>query len=456
MKISRRHFLKAGSLSCGALGLNFFSPMLWNRQLLAADPELDKKMIFIFQRGGNDGLNTLIPRGDPDYNTTNRPTLFVPENQGLDSGNGFAQLHPALQPLMEIYNKAALNGQAGPGNLAVIHRVGYANQSRSHFDSQQYWENGVPGNSNLEEGFIYRHIEHTVNLTDKNNSFVAAALSSSQMVALKGPKPLPNFEKAADFSFLGTPAKAQKFLGDLPNASFGTDGAGLLGVYGGPPDQLGKNYRGLVHQTGQLLGATIETLQNAAAAGNYIPANGAVYPAGSFGAKLQEAAMLFKRTPARVLGLNIGGWDTHTNQGQINGSQASLLKTLAQGFQALYRDLQDQWDKIVIVTMTEFGRTSIENGSRGTDHAESSVMFVGGGGVKGGIYNCDSGNWKQGDMFNKRGRYLGRLTDFRSVFGEIFTKHFGDDPALLNDIIPGYKDAAAAIPSDFNPLGFLG
>src|ERR1051325_9354616 len=239
------------------------------------------------------------------------------------------------------------------------------------------------------------------------------------MVALKGPKPLPNFEKAADFSFLGAPTESQKFLGKLPNASFGIDGDGLLGLYGGPPDQLGKNYRALVHQTGQLLGATISTLQNAAAAGNYTPSNGAVYPAGSFGAKLQEGAMLFKRTPARVLGLNIGGWDTHSNQGQINGAQASLLKTLAQGFQALHRDLQDQWDKIVIVTMTEFGRTSIENGSRGTDHAEASVLLVAGGAVKCCIYNCNSSNWQQGDMFNKRGRYLGRKTDFRSVFGEI-------------------------------------
>jgi uncharacterized protein (DUF1501 family) len=429
---------------------------LFQRRLLAADILTDRKLIFIFQNGGNDGINTVIPTGDPSYNTETRPSLYIPQNQAIDLGNGFAQLHPSLQPMMEIYNSTGLNGQAGPGNLAVLHRIGYSGQSQSHFDSQQYWQNGSPGNPNLEEGMFYRHLAKTVDLKDPRNAFVAASISSSQMVALKGDSPFPNFNQASDFSFSGTTAKSQKFLGTLPTSSGGGDGKGLLGLYGGPQDDPSKVYRPLVHQTGELLGGTMNTLQSAVAQGTYTPENGAVYPNGSYGRKLREAAMLLKRTPVKVVGMTIGGWDTHTDQGQINGGHANLLGQIAQGFQALHRDLQSQWDKVIIVTMTEFGRTSEENGSRGTDHAESSVMFIAGGGVTGGVYNCNPSTWKAGDVFSsKNGRYLARRTDFRAVFGEIFARHFRDDPSLLNDIIPGYSAAATKDPAGFQSLNFL-
>ncbi|MEO8425980.1 MAG: DUF1501 domain-containing protein [Verrucomicrobiota bacterium] len=454
MNLSRRQFLKTGCLTFGALGVTPFSSSLLQRELLAGNVDSDKKLIFIFQNGGNDGINTLIPTGDPDYNTNTRPTLYIPSNVAIDSGNGFAQFHPKLQPMMEIFNKTTLNGQAGPGNLAVLHRIGYSSQSQSHFDSEQYWQNGVPG-SKLEEGFFYRHITKTVDLSNQSNAFVAAAISSSQMVALKGDQPIPNFVRASDFAFAGAPAKSQKFLGKAPTTANGTDGSGLLGLYGSSPDSVSKPYRPLIYQTGQLLGATINTLQGAVALGNYAPENGAAYPKNGFGDKLQQAAMLLKRTPVKVIGMNIGGWDTHTNQGQINGSQGDLLYNLALGFQAIHRDLQLQWDKLIVVTMTEFGRTSKENGSGGTDHADSSVMFVAGGGVKGGVYNCDSIRWKQGDMFTKDSRYLSRKTDFRAVFGEIFTHHFGDSEALLDEIIPGYSASATKDPNSFQRLNFI-
>ena len=117
--------------------------------------------------------------------------------------------------------------------------------------------------------------------------------------------------------------------------------------------------------------------------------------------------------------------------------------------------MQSQWDDLIVVTMTEFGRTSKENGSAGTDHAESSVMFVGGGGVQGGVYNCDESTWADGDMFSKRDRYVARRTDFRSVFAEIFEGHFGDDPRQMDEIIPGYSFAKLDAPSDFRRLNFM-
>lgn len=452
MNLSRRGFL---SRACtGAFGASILSPIMFNRQALGGLIDQNKKLIFIFQRGGNDGINTVIPRGDSEYNDTNRPTLFIPESQGLNLGNSFAQLHPALAPMMELYNKQALNGQAGPGNLAVIHRVGYADQSRSHFDSQDYWERGTPGDTESQEGMFYRHL---IESKSADGSFVAASLSSSQLLGLKGDHPFPNFERINDFGFAGTAAQNTKFVGKLPTAPGSADGKGMRGLYGGKPSRPRTPYAELVHGTGKALGETLGVLRDAVGQGAYTPANGAAYPNGSFGAKLQEAALLLKRTPARILGLNIGGWDTHSGQGGANGSHANLLASIAQGFNALYKDLQDQWKDIVIVTMTEFGRTSKENGSRGTDHAEASCVFVAGGGVKGGVYNCDSTTWKTGDIFSTTSsRYLARKTDFRSIFGEIFTGHFGDDVAILDKLMPGYSAAAGKTPSDFKTLGIMG
>ena len=162
--------------------------------------------------------------------------------------------------------------------------------------------------------------------------------------------------------------------------------------------------------------------------------------------------MLLKHTDVRIVGLDIGGWDTHSNQGGENGNHANRLTDVAEAFQALYRDLESQWDDLVICAMTEFGRTSKENGSNGTDHAEGSVMFVGGGCVNPGIYNChdisdSSGkgfHWETGGsnsaIFEVNNRYLSHRTDYRSVFAEIFAGHFGDTQQQLENVIPDYAN----------------
>lgn len=170
------------------------------------------------------------------------------------------------------------------------------------------------------------------------------------------------------------------------------------------------------------------------------------------GDRLREAAILVKNTQVKVVGINKGGWDTHSNQRNGHDDQ---LGDLAQGFQALYRDLQDQWEDVLVITMTEFGRTSEENGSNGTDHAEASVMFAAGGCVNGGVYNCDETTWEDGDMFSKRDRYLARKTDFRAIFGEMFMKHFGDSRESLEMTMPGYNFAEEDSPADFKYLDFL-
>ncbi len=450
--LTRRDVLRGGGYTALGFGLNLLCPAFLTGRLWASSPE-DAKLVFIFQRGGNDGVNTLIPYGDPQYNVTNRPSLFIPRDEAIDLGNDFAGLHPRMVPMMDIYNHPDLNRTPGPGNLAVIHRVGYASQSQSHFDSQQYWETAIPGDPAFDEGMFYRQVAYTMHPDE--NHLVAATISGTQMVALKGQVAIPVIGNPAGFTFTGSPPKVKKLLGALPGTPEGPDGTGLLGAYGGPRDFPDKPYRDLVYGTGLTLADAMNVVQAAVAQGPYVPSPTALYPAGSFGEKLRHVAMLLKRTGVRVLGLNIGGWDTHTKQGQISGYHGNLLGQAAQGFQALYRDLQEQWDRLVIVTMTEFGRTSRENGSRGTDHAHACVMFVAGGRVRGGVYNCDAATWQPGDLFSSQDRYVRRRTDFRAIFGEILTRHFGDDQVTLEAVIPGYSRAAQDNPSDFAPLNLL-
>lgn len=452
--LKRRELLKTGLGAGLTVGFPSFFANVLNRKLHAAPAMHRKKLLFIFQRGGNDGINTVIPRGDPEYNLTHRPTLFLPQSQALDSGNGFAQLHPQLAPLMGVYNSNALTGIPGLGNLALIHRVGYAGQSLSHFDSQRFWETGAPTQPQLQEGMLYRLVDETMD--PRSNPLVAAALSSTQIQALQGPRPLSTLRRLDTFGFSGSAEQVDKLLGQQPPAPQAPGGSGLQGLYGGPYDFPNKPYREIVYQTGQVLIDTVSSIQAAQDLGPYVPSGGATYDfGGEFGQQLQTAAMLFKRTEARVLGVDLSEWDTHVAQGQNGGAHGRLLEKIARGFAALAQDLEEQWDDLLILTMTEFGRTSRENGSRGTDHAHACCVLAAGGAVRGGIYNCDATTWAPGDLFSESDRYLAYRTDYRAVFAEIFGRHFGDDPETVERIIPGYTAAAQAQPDKFEFLNFL-
>ena len=207
MRINRRHFLRNAAM-LGAYGTAFMS--YFGRQAFAQGAGAgDKKLLFIFLRGGNDGVNTVIPHGDSIYNPTTRPNLFIDPTDAIDLGNSFASLHPMMQPMMPLFNT---------GDLAIIHRVGYFNQSRSHFDSQDYWEKGVPRNPDIKNGMFYRQLEEMLDLSDPGNSFAAASIDSSAFRALQGDTPFPNFTSSNQFNFLGNTDAQSKFLGQLPSS----------------------------------------------------------------------------------------------------------------------------------------------------------------------------------------------------------------------------------------------
>jgi uncharacterized protein (DUF1501 family) len=168
----------------------------------------------------------------------------------------------------------------------------------------------------------------------------------------------------------------------------------------------------------------------------YRPAAGVQYPAGEFGRSLSQIAQLIKaNVGVEIAFADIGGWDTHQAQGGEDGQLARRLDELASGIRALYDDLGDRMDDVVLVTMSEFGRTVAENGSGGTDHGHANCMLVMGGGVAGGRILGEWPGLEREQLYE--GRDLALTTDFRDVFAEIVSGHMG--ATKLEEVFPGHS-----------------
>ena len=193
--------------------------------------------------------------------------------------------------------------------------------------------------------------------------------------------------------------------------------------------------RKLLHEHGNIMIDNLHVL-NDIDTENYSPANGAVYPGSTYGRQLQQIAQLIKEDVGlEVVSVNTGGWDTHSNQGGAQGIHADRLAGFAGGIGALYQDLGTEYkNDVVILTMTEFGRTALQNASNGTDHGNASAWFVIGGGVNGGIY----GGWPglQPEQLY-RGRYLAHTIEYRDVMAEIIYHHLGNS-AGIGTVLPGH------------------
>lgn len=459
--ITRRGFLDRGlrtALGAAAAATLNLPPFVLRALASGAIPASTRKVLFIFLRGGNDGINSVIPWGDSAYNATNRPSLFIPApdpasvvpgkapanpdlTRTIDLGNAFAGLHPGLRDLVPLYND---------GQLAVVHRVGYSKQSRSHFDSQRYWENGVPRDNFLSSGVFYRALVETGLYRDR--SFPAVSVQSTNPLLLRGPIAFPNLSDASRYDLLGVAnngADKTKLLHSLTTAYALQH-----------PD---KDNRDLLFSTGAGLQASIEELKTVGIANNnFFDTDGTThlfpiddasnqkgFSSGAYGffRNVKTAVQILAGTDAVVAGTQIDGFDTHNNQGALTGGHANLMRYLGWAFYATRRFLLNAgpslWNDTVIITLSEFGRTSLENGSLGTDHAEASVMFLAGGRIKGGVYQCTPTAWPTGPtgaMFQVNARYLRRSVDYRSVLGEIVRDHLGATPAQLAAILPGYAD----------------
>jgi len=401
------------------------------QRAVAATPMPNKKqLVVLFQRGAADGLNIVVPFGESNYYRL-RPSIAIPQpkrggrgsgfalaNPGLNTDaaidlDGFFGLHPSLAPLEPLFHK---------NQLAIVHAAGSPDPTRSHFDAQDFMESGTPGLKSTEDGWLNRTLEI---VPEENASpFRAVAMGPNLPRVLHGSAPAIALPDLKQF----------KVMSQAPGMNQMVEG-GFEAMYAQSVDHA-------LHGTGAETFEAIDLLRKADPA-KYQPENGAQYPTSKLGQSLQQIGQLLKANiGVEVLFVDCGGWDNHVNEGGVQGQLSNLLKDLGSGLAAFHQDLGDRMQDIVVVTMSEFGRTAKENGNRGTDHGHANCMFLMGGDVRGGqVY----GKWPGlNDHQLNEGRDLALTTDFRSVVGEVLSKHIGVKE--LSAVFPGFDNNSLRFP----------
>jgi uncharacterized protein (DUF1501 family) len=397
MNRSRRTFIKSAGLGFLALGL---PPPFLVRAAGAEQAARGKVLVVVFQRGGMDGLNVVVPFKDRAYYAL-RPSIAVAEPASGEARaidlDGFYALHPALAPLKSIYDK---------GQLAIVHAAGSPDNTRSHFDAQDYMEVGTPGIKSTPDGWLNRCLSGR---PISDSPFRGVAVTPQTPRIMTGAAPVLTISSIEEFR--------------LRNAGIAP---ALQRLYASSADPLFR--RG-----GDSLFDAMARLRSVEAK---IPPSTASYPAGKFAVGLKQIARLIKADVGLEIAFSeIEGWDTHVAEGGAIGQLANRLKELGDGLSAFYQDLGDRMEDVVLVTLSEFGRTARENGNRGTDHGHANVMFVIGPRVRGGkVY----GRWPGlAPEVLYEGRDLDLTTDYRSVCSEILARHMGQRD--MTKIFPGLR-----------------
>jgi uncharacterized protein (DUF1501 family) len=420
---SRRIFLKNGAFALVSLG---FAPSFLARTAYAQGRTARaRQLITIFQRGAVDGLSVVVPFGDREYYQA-RPSIAIarPGSNG-DAGvsavdlDGYFGLNPRLRPLKPFWDQRS---------LAIVHACGSPDSTRSHFDAQDYMETATPGVKSTPDGWLNRYLRARAaesalpGAAASPSPFRAVALTPQLPRMLQGTAPALAMNQIGQFGIRG---------GDAPAASFEAQ-------YAAAADRI-------LGGTGRDAFDAMKMLKDADPA-KYQPENGAEYPRTPFGQALRQIAQLTKaEVGLEVAFADVGGWDTHVNQGSSQGQLANRLDDLARGIAALVTDLGSRMADTVILTMSEFGRAVRENGNRGTDHGHGNAMMAIGGDIRGGkVY----GRWP-GLAVEQRyeRRDLAVTTDFRDVFSEVVVRHMGVRDA--RPIFPGYDVNPAKYPGLF-------
>ena len=402
MRTNRRFFLRNGALAVA--GTAAIPSFLVRSVLAEAAPAPGKRLVVIFQRGAADGLNVVVPYREKNYYDM-RPGIAIQQNQVVDL-DGFFGLHPSLAPFKPLYDQ---------GHLAIVHAAGSPDMSRSHFDAQDFMESGTPGVKGTEDGWLNRALqEEDLRHMREHTAFRALALGSQVPRTLAGKVPAIAMNSLSSFAVGGH--------GPKPSAAANA----FQAMYGESGDSI-------LHATGDETFEAVKMLRDANPA-QYKPAAGIEYPNNEFGNNMKQIAQLLKsHLGVEAAFTDVGGWDTHQNQGGVNGQLADRLREFSSAISAFWRDMGDEAENITLVTMSEFGRTARQNGTGGTDHGHANCMFVLCGHVKGGkVY----GRWPglANEQLNE-GRDLAVTTDFREVLGEAVVKTIG--ARNLEMIFPG-------------------
>ena len=429
---SRRDFLSSlGLLAAGTplvfgnTSLRAFgqSPLLAHLKTL----ETDRVLVLVQLGGGNDGLNTVVPKtNDLYYNA--RPSVAIPASQTIDL-NGELGLHASFDSLTPVW---------GEGQMAILQNVGYPDPNLSHFRATDIWLTASDSEEIIETGWLGRYLDTefpdfqddpptyplAVQMGGLGSSLFQGPASNMGM-SLASPE---LFEQIAEEGILYTTTS-------LPPTTYGTEMA-------------------FVRTVANASFSFADAIQDAAALGQ----NRVEYPNGNqLSANLSIVAQLIKgQLGARIYHVSINGFDTHANQ---PGVHANLLRQLSDALDAFLRDLAADGydDRVLVMTFSEFGRRVNQNGSNGTDHGSAAPLFLFGPGVEGGLYgnapdlaNLDGNEDGIGDGIvaggpNSQGANIAFEIDYRAVYATVLRDWFGMNAATVQSLLGG----------DFAPLGFV-
>lgn len=368
-----------------------------------ANAETDARFVLVILRGAADGLAIVPPYGDGNYGRV-RGELALPE-PGADSGifklDGLFGLHPSLQTVFEQYRR---------NQALVIHAVASPYRERSHFDGQDVLENGAAGVGLLRDGWLNRALAP---LGGAAGHEVAIAMAQNTPLVLRGGNSVTSWAPSL-----------------LPDADEGTIRR-LEALYAG--DEF------FATRLAQALDA-----QAIAGGGSGM---GTVASRGNEARQLRNVAeatarFLTAENGPRIAVIEVGGWDTHANQGTTGGALANRLEGLDAGLKTLQAGLGETWSRTVVAVVTEFGRTVAVNGTGGTDHGTATAALLVGGAVRGGRVIADWPGLESASLHE--GRDLMPTTDLRSVFKGVLAEHFDQADSLLEtSVFPGSTAAPA-------------
>lgn len=417
--MKRRNFISAlaGGVMLGASAKGR-APVRINRRKGSL-----KKLVVLFQRGGCDGLNEIIPVDSAEYALYQnlRPNVHIPVGNITNiPGNSFFGMHPGLAPLVPIISA---------GDLSIFHAVGYPNPDRSHFESQAFYETAVPGNG-LMGGWLNRYLSNTTGPGLIRGLSIGYNIPQS----VSGSIPVP---VSANFGEVNI--EVDQAMSEAERASFRT---AIRDMYDLSPTAGNTS----VYETGRRIFDMVDSFANRDL-DDYMPENGATYPNSGLGRRVSHAAQMLKDDSSflgvEVVTIDQGGYDTHANQipagnpTDTASGQGRLLLELSQSMSAFYTDMGPaRMADTLFLVVTEFGRRAYENDSLGTDHGTGSVAMVMGGSVNGSIFN-DGSDWP-GLTNLLYDDDLNWVTDYRDIYWEILAQHFGLNSTALNNIIPGH------------------
>ena len=426
MSPTRRQFMKeSGSTLLGAAALGHLAPQLLFAEDEPKDGPSPPTLVAVYLRGGADSLNSIVPYGDPLYYKL-RPNIAIAA-PGTGRGrsalklNNFFGLHPSMEPLLPLFER---------GHVAPIINAGSPHQTRSHFDAQDFMERAAPGMRQVTEGWLNRFLQAT--RSNDDSKFRALSIQPTLPRSLRGQYPvlaIPGFgiEHALHTFDSLYACTEQKRMEQAQKA-----------VLAGSQQMRKK-----VIDAGAATISQMRELQHILEAPVHHLAE---YPQGGFGNQMRDLAKLVKSERGlQIAAVDYGGWDHHTYMGHSEGVMARMLGDVSGTLAAFAQDLGPHFNRVLVLLMSEFGRTVRENGNAGTDHGHGGFMLAMGGMVKGRkIYGKWTGLTPQSLNEN---RDMPVHTDFRQVFAEALRDLYGFN-AFEKNFFPGYNDRA-------NPIDFL-